>query len=79
MEWAERINDSQQRIRYITAGVEGRMQESILEHQNIVCYLRRKNEEAAISVLQNHLMSTIESMKKLQSNQFTVPSRIIKW
>lgn len=78
-EWVERLNDSQQRIRYITVGIEGRMQESILEHQNLICHLRRKNEGEAVSVLQKHLMSVVQEMEKLKSNQFTVPSRIIKW
>ena len=78
-EWVERMNDSQQRIRYITAGIEGRMQESILEHQNLVCFLRRKSEAQAVEVLQNHLMSTVEEIEKLKASRFTVPARIIKW
>lgn len=78
-EWCERMNDSQQRIRYITAGIKGRMQESIVEHQNLICFLRRKNEAEAIGILENHLASTVEDMSLLRENRFTVPSRIIKW
>lgn len=74
-----RMAESQQRIRYITAGIEGRMQESIVEHQNIVYFLRRQNEAEAISVLDKHLISTVEDLRDLRNKQFTVPSRIIKW
>lgn len=78
-DWCGRMAESQQRIRYITAGIDGRMQESIVEHQNLVCFLRRQNEAEAISVLDKHLLSTVEDLKNLRDNRFTVPSRIIKW
>ncbi len=78
-DWFERLNDSQLRIRFITAGVEGRMQNSILEHQNIISCLRTKDVDAAVEALQDHLESVVESIEQLRDDQFATARHIIKW
>lgn len=74
-----RIEDYQQRIRYMTMCMESRMHDTINEHWRLVSYLKAHDGESAVSVLQEHLTKTVEDMETLRQNNFSSWSTLVKW
>ena len=74
MDWMRRIQDHQQRIRYLTLNIQSRLPESIKEHQRIVEHLESGDSTKAVEVLNNHLDAAVADMLKLRSGY--VPATI---
>lgn len=70
LNFTERIKDQQQRIRYLTTGIRGRMQDSVAEHQDIVDALRSGNGEGARAALKRHLDLARDEVKQLLQSQY---------
>ena len=67
-EWMIRMQGHQQRIRYLTSRIDSRLKESVLEHRNMVDFLKDGNSEGAVSSLKSHLDSAVNDMEKFHNN-----------
>ncbi len=78
IEWMRNIQDHQQRIRNITINIEGRLEDTIKEHKNIIEYLELRQFEEASKVLINHLDTVVNDMMKLSCESPYILSSLIK-
>lgn len=61
-----RTRDHQQRIRFITTGIESRMKISEIEHDRIIDGIVRQDADAAIEALRVHLHGTVDDFAQLR-------------
>ena len=53
--WMDRINDQQQRIRYLTTNLHSRIEQSMPEHYHIVEKLEQRDGKGAMEMVSQHL------------------------
>jgi DNA-binding GntR family transcriptional regulator len=78
IEWMRRMQDHQQRIRYLTATMDSRLKESIAEHTSIVKHLREGGGEMAAKVLSAHLDAAVSDIMHVRSGQLPISRTMIK-
>lgn len=77
-EWMDRMYDHQQRIRYLTSGIAGRLEESIGEHKIFVESLENGDFTKAERLLREHLETTVEDIQLYRTSGNYVAASIIK-
>ncbi|MEG0751297.1 MAG: GntR family transcriptional regulator [Oscillospiraceae bacterium] len=77
-DWMGRMKDHQQRIRYLTSGIEGRLAESIVEHSRFVDSIEHGDFAKAEAMLREHLETTVNDIQKYRSGGNHIASSIIK-
>lgn len=63
-----RINSRQQRIRFLTVGVENRLKDLKKEHEQIISFIEQGNAGEAVRSLSQHLRGTLEDINWLKNN-----------
>lgn len=64
--WMSRINDQQQRIRYLTAGIHSRMENSLEEHRKILDRIWERDAEGAARMMDRHLSRALRDILDLK-------------
>lgn len=78
IDWMRRMQDHQQRIRYLTAMMDNRLKESIAEHRSIVKYLKEGDGQMAATVLNAHLDAAVNDIMHVRSGQLHISRTMIK-
>ncbi|MCC8025976.1 MAG: GntR family transcriptional regulator [Clostridium sp.] len=68
LSWYLTTHNQQQRVRFLTAGLNSRMNETIIEHANIIACLEKHNGSDASALLEKHLDNVIFDLKTVQSD-----------
>jgi len=76
--WMANLHDHQQRIRYLTVTIDGRLGSSATEHAQIVEYLEKGDFKNAESALRSHLESTVADIHKYYDKNPGIASKLIK-
>lgn len=67
--WMSRINDQQQRIRYLTSGIHSRLEQSLGEHHHIIEKLEQQDGKGASEMMDQHLTCARADILELRRNQ----------
>ena len=76
--WMKLIRDHQQRIRYLTLGIDARLKESLVEHKMIVDNMKGNNIKQAVKVLNDHLDAVLDDIHKFRNESHQISSVVIK-
>jgi len=76
--WMSRIQDQQQRIRYLTTGVSSRIGRSCREHAAILKAIRSANVALAKSEMENHLDRAYKDVIEFKNNSFSRAANLIR-
>ena len=77
-EWMCRMRDHQQRIRYLTSGIAGRLSESLEEHAAFVDSLESGDYALAEAQLREHLVATLEDIENFRKSGSGIAALMIK-
>ncbi len=74
-----RVDDYQQRIRFLTMSLESRMQAAISEHREIVKCMREHDTVGSKNILYRHLEQTVKDIDMQGHDGYNTWSSILKW
>lgn len=76
--WMNWVRDQQQRIRYLSVGSDSRMENSLLEHREILNRIELHDPEGAKAAIAQHLDRSLRDILKLREQGFFVSSQVIR-
>lgn len=78
LNWMNSIRNQQQRIRYLTIGLNNRLNITIKEHRKIIQDLENGLTEEAMNDLRSHLHSTVSDFKAVKEDPSNPMNLFIK-